>query len=366
LKIRPHRRWWHSVAHFASISISSPVVFRLLSVATISLSLALPSRAQSAANAAWMVTIVLPPKVVAGRPATLAVFGADGKLASGVTVEVAKDERVVTDTTGRAAFTARADGSVMIAKSSGSAAAALVGTASTINGSQTISVAPVISLKYSFSICGGGFRGEADANLVKINEERALILAASPECLIVLPGPKAAPGPASISVETGEARWSAATILVSLEFEPPQPAMVPEKKSKLIVRAKGTEQPLQMVAENQTPGVLGFLRGDTQKLRTSGGVNNIASIEVHTIRSGDYSFHARLVPPSDTATAERYLRAASSIATRELQHRLESLANRLIRHPRDVEKVQRELEQIISTTIAGDLRTLLESAEAAL
>ena len=142
--------------------------------------------------------------------------------------------------------------------------------------------------------------------------------------------------------------------------------MVPEKKSKLIVRAQGTDQPLQIVAENQTPGVLGFLRGDTQTLRTSGGVNNIVAIEVHTIRSGDYSFHARLVPPPDAATAEQYLRAAISIAPRELQHRLESLTNRLIRHPRDVEKVQRELEQIISTTIAGDLRTLLESADTAL
>jgi hypothetical protein len=335
-------------------------------MATISFSLALPSLAQSMTSAAWMVTIVLPPSVVAGQPATLAVFGVDGKLAPGVSVEVGKHERVVTDTTGRATFTAPADGGVVVAKASGKAAAALVGSADQGNGSQTISVAPAISLKDSFSICGGGFRGEADANRVKINQERALILAASPECLIVLPGPKAAPGPASISVETGGARWNAATILVALDFEPPQPGMVPEKKSKLVVRVQGTDQPLQIVVENQTPGVLEFLRGDTQTLRTSGGVNNIVAIEVHTIRSGDYSFHARLVPPPDAATAQRYLRVATSIAPRELQHRLESLANRLIRHPRDIEKVQRELEQIISTTIAGDFRTLLESADAAL
>ncbi len=324
------------------------------------------TRAQSTPNPTWSVTIVLPPKVVAGRPATLAVFGADGKLVSGVTVEVAKDQRVMTDSTGRAVFTTPTDGDVVIAKASGRAAAALVNPDGSASGSQTISVAPIISVKDSFSICGGEFRGEADANRVKINQERALILAASPECLIVLPGPKATPGPAFISVQTGEARWTAATTVVSLEFEPPQPALAPEKKSKLVVRAEGTEQPLRIVAENQTPGVLEFARGDAQNLRTSGGANNFAAVEVQAIRSGDFSFQARLVPPPDYAVAERYLRAALPLAPRELQQRLKKLPDRLARHPRDAEKVQSELSQIISTTIAGDLRTLLESANAAL
>ena len=123
--------------------------------------------------------------------------------------------------------------------------------------------------------------------------------------------------------------------------------------------------PLRIVAENQTPGVLGFVRGDAQNLLTSGGANNFAAIEVQAIRSGDFSFHARLLPPQDDAVAERYLRAALPLAPRELRQRLKKLADRLARHPRDAEKVRRELSQIISTTIAGDLRTLLESADAA-
>jgi hypothetical protein len=348
------------------VVIFPQAILLLFSVIALLFSPGRPSAAQSAPNATWSVTIVLPPKLVAGRPATLAVFGADGKLASGVSVEVAKDQRVVTDTTGRAAFMAPTNGGILIAKASGRAAAAMVDPDGPASGSQTLSVAPVISLKDSFSICGGEFRGEADANRIRINEGRALILAASPVCLIVQPGPKVAPGPASISVQTGEARWTAATTMVSLEFEPPQPALVPEKKSKLVVHAEGTQLPLRIVAENQTPGVLGFLRGDAQKLRTSGGENNFASIEVQAIRSGDFSFHARLVPPPDPAIADRYLREALHFAPKELQHRLKGLADRLTRHPRDAEKVQRELEQIISTTIAGDLHTLLESADAAL
>lgn len=349
-----------------NFAISPAFIFHFLAVVTISFSLGGTSRLQSTANASWSVSIVLPPRLVGGRPATLAVFGADGKLVSGVTVEVSKDQRVVTDTTGRAVFTAPIAGDVVIAKASGKAAAALVDPDGPGSGSQTISVTPVISLKDSFSICGGGFRGEADANRVKINEERALILAASPQCLIVLPGPKVTPGLAFISVQTGEARWTAATRVVSLEFEPPQPPLVPEKKSKLVVRADGTEQPLRIMAENQTPGVLEFARGDPQKLRTSGGANNFAAIEVQAIRSGDFSFHARLLPTLDAAIAERYLRAALPLAPRELQQPLRKLADRLARHPHDAEKVQGELAQIISATIAGDLRTLLESANAAL
>jgi hypothetical protein len=353
-------------AFSASFAISAIVIIYLLTLVTTFFSLGGTSRAQSTPGSAWLVTIVLPPKVVAGRPATLAVFGADGKLVSGVTVEVTKGQRVITDATGRAVFTVPADGDIVIAKASGRTAAALVDPDGPASGSQTITVAPIISLKDSFSICGGAFRGEADGNRIKINEERALILAASPESLIVLPGPKVTPGPASISVQAGEARWTAATTIVSLEFDPPQPPLTPEKKSKLVVRAEGTEQPLRIVAENQTPGVLGFARGDVQNLRTSGGANNFAAIEVQAIRSGDFSFHARLVPPRDDAVAERYLRAALPLAPRELRHRLKKLADRLTRHAGDAEKVQRELSQIISTTIAGDLRTLLESSDAAL
>jgi len=44
------------------------------------------AQAESSAYTTWSVAIVLPPRVMAGHPATLAVFGVDGKLAAGVTV----------------------------------------------------------------------------------------------------------------------------------------------------------------------------------------------------------------------------------------------------------------------------------------
>lgn len=319
--------------------------------------------AQTAASNAWSVVIVLPPKVVAGNPATLAVFGVDGRLAAGVTVELGKDQRVTTDATGRADFTVAHDiGEVMIAKASGSSAAALVDPAGRAEATQKISVPPVVSIKDRFAVCSGNFRGDADANHVRINGDAALVLAASPECLVVLPGPRLIPGAAQISIESAGEQATAATTLVSLIYEPPQPPLTPEKRSRLAVAVQGTEQPLDLTLENQTPGVLRFLRGDTQEVRSSGGEQNSASVEVVAVRSGDFSFRSRLEPGPDPAAAARYLEAAAPLAPKDLQHRLKNFAERLAKHPNDSAKIRREVEKIEAATIEGDLRTLLKAS----
>jgi hypothetical protein len=332
-------------------------------VAAVFFSVAPRSLAQTAATNAWSVAIVLPPKVVAGHPATLAVFGVDGRLASGVAVELGKDQRVTTDATGRADFTVAHDiGGVLIAKASGSSAAALVDPAGRAEAGAKISVPPFVSIKDHFAICGGSFRGDADANHVKINGDPALVLAASPECLVLLPGPRLIPGAAQISIEVAGGQVTAATTLVSLHYEPPQPPLAPEKKSRLAVAVQGTEQPLSLTLENQSPGVLRFLRGDSQEVRSSGGAQNSASVDVQAIRSGDFSFRSRLESAADLAAAARYLEAAVPLAPKDLQHRLKNFADRLAKHPSDAPKIRREVEKIAGGTIEGDLRTLLKAA----
>ncbi|HLE35737.1 MAG TPA: hypothetical protein VI699_01175, partial [Candidatus Acidoferrales bacterium] len=69
----------------------------LLSLCPVSLGLA-----QSAPG----TTIVLPPKLSAGQQTTLAVLDSSGRLASSAVVEFSGGERVTTDATGRAVFTA--------------------------------------------------------------------------------------------------------------------------------------------------------------------------------------------------------------------------------------------------------------------
>jgi hypothetical protein len=373
MKMMPFARINCSVARG---EICSRVAHRALAFACFTvclLSVAPSVRGQASAATAWNVTIVLPRKLVAGQPATLATFGADGKLSSGVTVDLGGEQRVQTDKTGRAFFTAPVAGNIVIAKASGSSAAALVDAiapASDANASganhPAISVAPFVSMRDAFAVCGPGLRGHADDNRVQINGEASLVVAASPECLAVLPGPKAVPGPAKISVESGGTGWTVATTLVSLEFEAPNPPLIPERKSVLVVRAQGSDERLRIVAVNETPGVLRFFRGDAQELVTSGGAANFAALKVQAIRSGDYSFHARLVPAPDVDAARRFLEAAEPLAEKELQPEIKRLAKQLARHPRDWEKIKAELDRIAAQTIAGDFRTLLDAARSVL
>jgi hypothetical protein len=63
--------------------------------------------------------IVLPHKLVSGERATLAVLDAAGHLTKGAVVEFTGGERVTTDATGRAAFTAPATPGVLLARLAG-------------------------------------------------------------------------------------------------------------------------------------------------------------------------------------------------------------------------------------------------------
>jgi hypothetical protein len=323
----------------------------------------------------WAVTIVLPPRVVAGQQATLAVLGTDGRIAPNVVVDLGGNLHVTTDKTGRAVFNVPNSGTVLFAKASGNSAVALIDpqpqrtvpSASAV----TVSVPPVVALHDQFAICGAGTSGDADANLVKINGEFAPILAASPECAVVLPPRDASPGPATLSLNNPEAQPVAPPVaatftLVALNFAPPSPPLEQGKKSILAVNVRGSDQPLRVVVQNETPGILAFRRGDLQELRTTGGAQNSASVEVQAISSGSFSFHARVLPQPDPAIALRYLQAAIAIAPQEVQSDVKLLANRLAHHPNEAEKIRAQLQQMIIDTIPSDFHTLLDAAHSAL
>jgi hypothetical protein len=325
---------------------------------------ALRAQAPSTPLTTWSVTIVLPPRVVADRPATLAALGVDGRLASGIKVEIG-ERQVTTDRTGRALFTAPASAGYVLAKASGASFATLVDPPAE-DPLPSISLAPVISLHDQFSICGTKLSGQADGNLVKINGQLSLVLAASPECIVVLPGPKLEAGPATISVATDSAQFTAKTSIVSLRFEAPDPALQPGKRGDLLVRVQGSEDKLRLVVDNETPGVLRFLRGETQEVVTSGGTQNAAAIKVQAVASGTFLFHARVIGAPDPRVARRYLEAAELLAPKDLQRDIQKLVDRIDRRPQNSRQVAIALDQIRSATIAGDLRTLLDAARASL
>lgn len=319
---------------------------------------------QTASHPAVPVEIVLPARLVAGQPATLATLDANHKLAGHVAVELGNGQHIRTDATGRANFTAPAAG-VLLAKAVGTSTAALIDSEAAGDAQQELAVPLFAALHNSFNICGGGFQGNAEANRVEINDQPVLVLAASPECLVVVSEPKTATGTAKILAEGPRARPTEITF-ISLDFDPPQPPLTPGKKSWLTVHARGSNERLRILVENQAPDVLQFEKGDAQALTTSGGADNVAQIKVEVLRSGDFAFHARLLPAPDTKAARRFLEAAEPMAVADMQHSLKNIEDQLSRHPRDAEKVRDELEKMLPLANPGDLRTLLQAAFAAL
>jgi hypothetical protein len=324
------------------------------------------TRGQSGVSTTWAVSIVLPPRLIAGKPATLAVLGVDGRLAEGITVTIGDSLHLKTDKTGRATFTTPVGPSVLIVSGSGNSAAALIDADAPPSVNRKLSAPTTVSVQDQFSICGADLVDPADANRVNINGERAFILAASPECVAVQANPRALPGLAKITIDNSKGSWGTATTLVSLHFDPPIPALVPEKRSKLALHVQGSTEPLRVQVENRTPGVLRFVHGDAQSLTTSGGAENSGEIGVEAIRAGDFSFRARVLPAPDAESARRYLIAASALAPKDWKSRISGYARDLEKHPDDVTKIGRDLQVMASTTISGDFKTLIQAARAAL
>lgn len=142
--------------------------------------------------------------------------------------------------------------------------------------------------------------------------------------------------------------------------------MQPGKKTQLMVRVYGSDAKLRIRVENQTPGILRFLQGDVQELTTTGGPQNFAELDAQPLRSGDFSFDARLLPVPDEHAARQYLEAALPLAPKDAQRNIGRLAKQIERHPRDVDDVRRGLDEILTATMAGDLRTLLAAARTSL
>lgn len=319
------------------------------------------------ASSAWMLSIVLPARAVAGKPAMLAVLGADGKLLPDIAVDVA-GMRVTTDATGRAYFTAPPTGRFLIAKASGFSAAALMNSADFAPTKVATAAPGVAAIREPFSICGSGFGGNPEAAHVRINGAPALVLAASPLCLSVLAGAHAKPGPATISiastVEPGQ-QWAATTTLVALDPGFSEANVVPGQKARITVRVTGSERRLRVAVENQSPGVLRFPGEDTQEVLTTGGQENTAQLETQTIRSGDFSFTAKLLSPPDESLAMTYLEGARPVAPDAVRKALDQLTTDLGRR-HDLDAARRRLDQIISPAVPGDFRTLLVAAREAL
>jgi len=252
--------------------------------------------------------IILPRRIVAGAQATLAVLDSQGRLLPNVAVELSGGQKVTTDLTGRAMFKATDQLGSMAAIIPGRrVSASTVVLASEDIGPQAVpegiaggvrlaSYPRVLALHDRFTLEGTGFRGAADLNHVYLNSDPCLVLASSPVSLVVLPGPSLPVGDISLHVsvagtDAGEFPVSA----VLLEFSGPTEAVDAGSTGKLTVSAHGTTEPLLLEIRNGSPGVIQLSDGNVQRVKTSGGEENIAQVEVKFVTGGNYSVSARLI-----------------------------------------------------------------------
>jgi hypothetical protein len=315
--------------------------------------------------------IILPSRLVAGQPATLAVADADGRLAANVVVEFSGGGRVTTDSTGRAIFKAPAATGVLIAQVPGTRAA---GSATVVappqglpHGVQITSAPRRILAHDRFAVSGSGFRGEAEANRASVAGRPALVLAASPVSVVLAPAPDLPPGPGEISVSAGGASLASVPVRVlALTLEPEKETLAPREKARLRVRVRGGSERLEVEIRNLAPEVVKLRGGEMRRMLTSGGEKNMAELEIEGRRAGEFAFRARLVPPPagqpDTESAREQLLAARAVAPKEWHPRVDRVLRRLESGPGNAGRVQIELEKLLAQNPPGEFGILLEAA----
>jgi hypothetical protein len=252
--------------------------------------------------------ILLPTKVVAGAPAMLAVLDSQGRLLPDVTVELSDGQKPVTDVTGRALFRGPDHPGLLTGKTSGQGITATSeviasghsgmpgGTGSPPGTIHVVSYPRVLVLHDRFTVEGSGFQGIADSNHIYLNGDACLIVASSPVSLVALPGPQVPVGDVTLHVTVGgmeAGQFNVSAVL--LDFTGPTEGMTAGSTGKLLLHAHGTAAPLLVEIRNGSPGVIQLIKGNVQRLRTTGGEDNVAPVDVKFISGGSYEVTARLL-----------------------------------------------------------------------
>ncbi len=329
----------------------------------------------SAAPAAAQQRLMLPSKLVAGQPATLAVVDGEGRLAAGVDVEFTGGERVTTGESGRALFMApNEQGVVMARTATGARASAIVLQAPEAAGVTLRLTDPprVLSAADQFTLSGTGFSGYADENCITLGGKAALVLAASPVSLVAIPAPGTPPGPAELAVGVGERGHPAVGVtLVGLEVDSEPKQLGPRKKGTLTIRARGIDLPVELAVTNASPDIVEFPGKELRlRLTTRGGADNFAAVELKGRREGDYALEVRLVAVAtglpDVVTARRELLAARAVSEGARAKRLDRILRHLEEHPQHYLDTQHELELILAEAPQGEYARRIQAAWLAL
>jgi hypothetical protein len=340
---------------------------------------ATPAQQRAKPQAGPPRTILLPPRIVAGLPATLAVLDSAGRLVPGAAVELTGGTKLKTDATGRALFTGPRGSVGLTAQIPGqnvTASAMVEDPPSPVLQASVQSASPALrilsfphflSLHDQFTIEGTGFRGEADANHIVLAGQPSLVLASSPVTLVVLPGPHVPIGTADLRLSAAGAEARAGPVTaVLLVVTGPMGTWRAGDQGMLTVRAYGTKERLAVEVRNASPAVVELSRGSVQRVTTSGGERNAAEVEMKSLTPGDYTVTARLVLAAsalpELEAARQKLLAARALATGTWTERMDRLIGRIDREPQDTAGIRTELEHMLEDKPTGQFAFLLQSA----
>jgi hypothetical protein len=322
--------------------------------------------------------IVLPQELETEKPATLAVIGTDGRLEPDVNVSLSIGRQVRTDTTGRARFVTPTEAGVLVAEIAGTdvRASALILPPSA-NASATLSVRnyPRVAAESDrIEIRGAGFRGDVDENIATLGNHDALVVAASPNALVIQAGPGTSLGPTNLTVQVaGNKSGPLPITLVSIEIQRPGEELAPGKKGQAFIYVGGTEDRIALALRNLSPGVVTMRNGNFQHLVSSGGRTNAAVTSFVALSAGPFSLSARVIPPPSGAPDMDFvlheLQAARAVAPGDWKSRVEAAvrqAEAAARDKRQAAELQSALELMLASGAQGDLGRHLEAAWAAL
>lgn len=247
--------------------------------------------------------LLLPRRLVSGERATLAVLDINGRLTPGVTVQFTNGDKLTTDATGRARFVAPLNLDKIYAAIQGRpgrVSSTILTSAQSPSTTQEVSLVPrVASLADRLEISGHGFCGDADTNRVTIAGLPALVLAASPAYLAVLPPTELNPGPAQVQIGCGQKSSPSFTVtFVALDLDVSNAPLAPGEHRNLTVHVKGSTQKVNLEARNLAPGVAELQGGASVRALSSGGAENIAKFELVGKQHGSFVISIRLVSPA--------------------------------------------------------------------
>jgi hypothetical protein len=238
--------------------------------------------------------------MISGERATLAVLDVNGRLTPGVAIQFSNGDKVTSDATGRALFVAPLNPGALYASIVGRPGRVLttILPASETSGGAKVEAAPrVASLTDRFELLGAGFCGDADKNQVTIGGETALVLAASPGALTILPPADLPSGEAELTEACGKqepARFK--MIFVELKLEADTSPLQPGQKRTLRVNVAGTQEKVLLEARNLAPDIAELAGGNPARVISTGDATNGAEFQVTGKKKGSFLISIRLLP----------------------------------------------------------------------